>query len=325
LFDCDGADSLVWAEEGGVTLSACGIQTRELVVPGERLRVGLIGSVATDPAARGQGLAGHVLTRAEQVLRGRACLFSLLWADDPAFYEPRGYRLVGRETDFVIDPARRELLPLAHGVRAATPRDRDAIHELYSAHPARVDRSPEETRTLLSSPGMVVLVRGMPGAVTAYLCLGRGDDLQGVIHEWGGPSQDVLALVGACLDDHLHGAQVLFLMAGPGERNLKNTLDALGFESAEGCLGMARLLDAQGAALLAERRVGRDLAVSCVSDGSLELRGPRASERIAAEEFLTLLLPVKGERRAHWELGQRLGVDLSALALEPFLWGLDSI
>ncbi|MDP6955772.1 MAG: GNAT family N-acetyltransferase, partial [Planctomycetota bacterium] len=95
LFDCDGADSLVWAEEGGVTLSACGIQTRELVVPGERLRVGLIGSVATDPAARGQGLAGHVLTRAEQVLRGRACLFSLLWADDPAFYEPRGYRLVG--------------------------------------------------------------------------------------------------------------------------------------------------------------------------------------------------------------------------------------
>ncbi|MBJ02692.1 MAG: hypothetical protein CMK00_07470 [Planctomycetes bacterium] len=325
LFDTDDDEALVWAEDGGVTLSACGIQTRELVVPGERLTVGLIGSVATDPMARGQGLAGQVLSHAEQVLRRRGCLVSLLWADDPAVYEGRGYRLVGRETDFVIDPGRRSLLPLARGMRVAEAKDATDIHGLYQRHPARVDRSTGETRALLAAPGMVVLVRGAPGAVTAYLCLGRGDDLQGVIHEWGGPTSDVLSLVGACLDEHLCGADVLFLMAGPGERNLKNTLDALGFESAEGCLGMARLLSQEAAARLAERRVGRDLKVKSETSGELVLRGPRGTVALRAENFLTLLLPVKGERTRHWELGKELGVDLSSLALEPFLWGLDSI
>jgi GNAT superfamily N-acetyltransferase len=325
LFEPEGSNSLVWIEEDGVTLSACGIQTRDLVLPDERLRVGLIGSVATDPVARGQGLAQHVLSRAEQVLAERGCLISLLWADNASFYEHRGYRAIGRETDFVLDPGRREFLPPTRGVRPATKDDTADIHNLYLGHPTRVDRAPEETRSLLASPGMVVLVRGAPGSVTGYLCLGRGEDLKNVIHEWGGPTTDLLALVAACLDEHMGGAEALYLMAAPGDRNLKNTLDELGFLSTEGCLGMARLIDAGAATRLAVRRVGQDLAAEVSSDGQIQLTGPRNSAALAPEDFLTLLFPPRGERARHWALGQEIGVDLSSLALEPFLWGLDSI
>ena len=84
--------------------SACALLVRDLCTPTGSLRVGLIGSVATAEDRRRRGLAAAVLQRAEQELAREGCFAALLlWADDEAFYERRGYARVGCEEDFLLE------------------------------------------------------------------------------------------------------------------------------------------------------------------------------------------------------------------------------
>ncbi|MEM7518028.1 MAG: GNAT family N-acetyltransferase, partial [Planctomycetota bacterium] len=90
IFREEMAGRVVSVEAKGKVRSACGILARDLLMPTAKLRAGMIGSVSTDPDHRRQGLASRLLDAAEDGLREEGCLFALLWADDPVFYEKRG-------------------------------------------------------------------------------------------------------------------------------------------------------------------------------------------------------------------------------------------
>jgi len=238
VFDEDGPGELYALLEGDRVLSACAAIKRELVHPGGRTLAGFIGSVSTHPDARGRGLATRLLNEVEGVLGERGCEHALLWADDPGFYARRGYSLDGAETDFLVDRVPRELLEAGQSVRPFEPTDAARVHEFYTWHGARVDRSFEETRRLLSCPRMRVLVATHAGEVVAYVCFGRGADLVGVAHEWGGSPEGVLA----CLSVLLEHADTLFVMA-PGESGpMGELLDSCGAIRAAGRLGMTKPL-----------------------------------------------------------------------------------
>src|SRR6185503_165938 len=119
-----------------------------------QIRCGLIGSGCTDPARRGLGLATQLLALAERELAHESCALPMLWADDAAFYEARGWREIGEEVDFVFEPAHEARLRGARGIRAAAPDDWPAIHRLYTLHRERVERSRQETAALLRGPGI---------------------------------------------------------------------------------------------------------------------------------------------------------------------------
>ncbi len=308
--------------------SACTILLRDLVCPGATVRAGLIGSVSTDPQFRRQGLATKVLESAEETLAAGGALISLLWADDPRFYFARGYRPVGSEEDVVLTAETGSSLPAIEGVRAARPGDASALHALYLAHTARVERSAGETAALLECPGMRTLVCERAGVVAAYACLGRGGDFPGTIHEWAGATGLVLGLVRAHLEQRpLDEATVL--VAPPKATELLERLRLVGAESTRGVLGLAKIIDRGGAARLLGALVGPsatvdfDPAADPARQVLLSARGGQV--HLNDDTLLVLLFSSKGDREDTLEFGRRLEVDVARLPLEPFVWGLDSI
>jgi GNAT superfamily N-acetyltransferase len=327
---------LIALEEEGRVVSACATLVRDLAVRGERVRVGLIGSVVTDPAQRRRGLGAKLLARAQSALAQQGCLIGLLWADEPEFYRRRGWREAGCEVDFVIDPAERARLPEAAGatLRSAAPDDHGTLHRLYAMHGSRVDRTPGETRALLSARGVETLVLERGRDIVAYACLGRGRDLARCVHEWGGAADDVLALV------REHGERLarrgedgaLFLMTPPGAQAVHACLTACGIAGASGLLGMARVLDPAGAVELVRRAARGRVRAGIACDPSRELEstaahfaGPGGELALSPDALLDLLLPARGERAAIEALERAAGLALPGLPLALYVWGLDSI
>ena len=318
--------------EDGELRAACVILVREFCLGERRIRGGLIGSVATEPSRRGRGLGTRLLTMAEEALRARGCVFSLLWATDARFYLARGFSPLGVECDYLLVPELAPSLPEPSGVRELRPSDAPFLHRLYQRHAARVERTPDETRALLGVPGMLTLVReraataAHPAQPVAYACLGRGHDLPDVVHEWGGESEDVLALLRALLERRFRGGETgaLFLMAPTCASEVGYRLLRLGAVSKRGILGLGKLLDLDGAAELLSSVLGSQSSV-WRSGEALAVRGPRGCVELDLDTLQALLF---GGPDVHDEvrgLIGRLGLERAKLPLEPFAFGLDSI
>ena len=302
--------------------SACTLILRYFVMDDARVRGGLIGSVTTRPEKRGAGLGTRLLDLAERELREQGCIFALLWADDPSFYCKRGYAPMGGEVDFLLTPGTSALLPASAGVRALREGDAAEIQRVYAQHVVRLERSVEETRALLGCPGMRTLVLERDGEVVAYACLGRGRDLQGAIHEWGGATRDVLALIRAHAEEV--GGEGLIVMAPQAATELCYKLTTFGAISKRGVLGLGKILDRERAATLLAERLGNDAEVD-VHENGVHLRGPGDEGDLNDEALLALLFSAPEALDAVENLLKRFKFKQARLPLEPFAWGLDSI
>lgn len=329
VFGAHPSGGLVTIEEAGELRAACAVQARELVAGAARLRIGLVGSVVTDPAHQGRGWGTRLLAAAEDDLRRAGCALALLWADDRGFYARRGWREIGCERDFIVSREHVDALPAAEHCRAARDGDEPAIHALYVQHDRRVERTATETAELLRCPGMEVLVHESEGVLDAYACLGRGRDLPNVIHEWGGTSDDVLRLLRAHVERRVARGidDELYVMAPGTHGEVQGRLALAGVPSAVGVLGMGKLLDAEGLAracaeVLGPRGVVR---VRTTGEGQLEFRGPRGLCVVTYDDLLDVAVAARGERGAARELALALGVEARDLPMNPFVWGLDSI
>ncbi|MFJ7200478.1 MULTISPECIES: GNAT family N-acetyltransferase [unclassified Streptomyces] len=109
-------------------------------------RVGGIGSVATRPEARGQGLVRRLLEAAEHTMRAERCDWSLLFTGTPGVYRGSGWQeFASTYTEGTLAP------PPAAGelrIREATARDAvevAALHHAYNAdRPLSSVRAPED-------------------------------------------------------------------------------------------------------------------------------------------------------------------------------------
>jgi len=327
VFGRDHAGRAAIALEGGEIVSGCALLERELVHGDLRLRAGLIGSVSTSPRHRGQGLATAVLERAEQEFRADGCLLAMLWAEDPVFYAKRDYQSIGAETDFVLGQELAPLLPEAGGVRRAARTDQRAMHELYVRHPRRAERSIAESRALFDTPGARLVVHEQAGRVDGYACLGCGVDLNGVVHEWAGERDAVLACVRFFLEDRddTEKETPLYLMAPVPAEEVGEHLADLGAPWQPGTLGMAKLLDEAAAV---ERIVGaaeETVRAERRGAGGWRFEGPAGALALERLDLLEVLLSPRGDRRSVGRLEAAPGARLPELPWTPFLWGLDSI
>lgn len=317
-------------ELGGEAASVCALLERTLVVRGRAIRAGLIGSVATDPRWRGQGRCSAVLAAAEQELARRGALLAILWADDVAYYEKRGWRRFGWEIDYTIPAACAQEMPEATNVRERRPADDGQIHELYLLHPERVARTLADTSALLACPGMEVLVIERWGRVAGYTCLGRGADMQNVVHEWAGDAQALLALLRANIERRQQRgvADDLFLIAPPSAVDVAERLAKTGAQMTQGVVGMGKIVRPQEAGALAAELLDRRGGVRCsaaLADGGVALEGPKGQVNCTREALFDVLFAAHAARSMVENVGGRLGVPGVELPLTPFVWGLDSI
>ncbi len=334
VFDERFSGHILAFHEGNEVRSACAILAREFVIGETRVRGGLIGSVATDPAWQNRGLATALLIQAEAALQREGCAFACLWANEPEFYLRRGYGPIGCEEDFIVSPELRSQLPGFRGLRAMTRDDAGAIQRLYARHRSRLERTVEETAALLECPGMSTFVLERANEIVAYACLGRGADMPNVIHEWGGSDEDVLALVHAHLearsskDDAVDETTELFFIAPPSAQELCERLRGMGAISHRGILGLGKILDRAAAAELLNRRIGNAGTVEVLereNSGAFHVRGPKDEGFLDDEGCLALLFGVEDVRAEVQSFLADFGLEDARLPLEPFAWGLDSI
>lgn len=222
LYRSDGGGRFFVATDGERLLSHCAFRTVELHGAHGRTPIHLLGSVATDPDLRGQGLASAVLASALAVADATA-RHTLLWAERPELYARKGFAPGRPERGLTL--LRRPRRPIDGLVRPATIADHAAMHALHGAKPLRVERSPAAMSGLLTTPGLSTLVLERDGAVVAYACTGKGADLHGFWHELGGSDQDLAELLPAAL--HALGEIEMQLLLPPYRPALPTLLGAM--------------------------------------------------------------------------------------------------
>jgi hypothetical protein len=117
-------------------------------------------------------------------------------------------------------------------------------------------------------------------------------------------------------------------MAPAGAEELGAALAAAGAERSEGILALGRILDAQGAAALLARSLGDGARVSVSSGESgarFDVHGPKDRGELDQEGVLALLFGTLEVRPQVRDFLARFGCAASALPLDPFVFGLDSI
>jgi predicted N-acetyltransferase YhbS len=158
-------------------------------------KVGAIGSVVTEESHRNQGLSTRVIEDCIAQATKQNCDIAILWTDLYDFYRKMGFELAGTEVSVVIEEefqAPDPTLRLSKDPKVAA----QAIHRLYSTHTVNSVRTVEETRKFLNIPQTQVYTAwDSGGQLAAYAIEGKGIDLGGYIHEWGGSVSAIVSLL----------------------------------------------------------------------------------------------------------------------------------
>ncbi len=228
---------IICEEEKGQIQSHAVLKTLIVRTPYIVYKVGAIGSVVTAPDARNQGYAQQILEDCVENARSQNCDVAILWTDKFDFYRKLGFELAGYEISFVID---RPIVVSNDGIKfmrtdKVSP---EALMRLYNQHTVAVHRSVEDIRKYLNIPKTEIYTAWDANQnLVAYAIEGKGMDLGGYIHEWGGGLREVMALL-----NYIQSQRNEFtLMVPRHSQNLIAQLKSQRLVYNEGFLGMIKL------------------------------------------------------------------------------------
>lgn len=158
-------------------------------------KVAAIGSVVTNEKYRNQGYSSQVIHHCLDRARVRGCDFAILWSDLYAFYERFGFYPAGVENAFILDhPIEVEKMKLKI---LETPNvSASAISRLYQEHTVGSLRTDSEIRKFLKIPNSQIFTAwNDSNQLLSYAVVGKGADLIGYVHEWGGRVKPLLNLL----------------------------------------------------------------------------------------------------------------------------------
>jgi len=225
--------------EGNKVLSHAVLKPLIIKTPAIIFKVGAIGSVVTDNESRGQGLSQQILRECLAEAERQECDVALLWTNLYDFYRKLNFELAAFEESLVID---QEFTANTHGLKfmKGTHVSAEAIHRLYNQHTVGSVRNVDDVRKFLSIPNTVLYTAWDPqGQLAAYAVEGKGADLTGYIHEWGGSVSKLLALFSWIRKEKKSPFTVIL---GQHSLNLITALKAVpGAIHSEGYLGMIKI------------------------------------------------------------------------------------
>ncbi len=296
--------------------------------PAGLIKVAGVGSVVTSSEHRNLGLSSKTIESCLAAARGQACELAILWTNIYDFYRKFGFELAGSETSVVID---RDLtgtdasLKIIEGNKVSA----EAIHRLYGQHTVTALRTVEEIRKYLQIPNSKVYTAwDHLGSLKAYAIEGKGCDLTGYIHEWGGGVKALLTLF-----SHIRKSQgrSITVISPRHSENLIRQLKTQGLTPNQGYLGMIKILNTES--LFAKiKRHARNLGLAdfvLEEDAGQDVIG-FGDQRIAtgSEHDMVRLLfgPAKPSEILTDKSVVSLGLALDRiLPLDLWVWGWDSV
>jgi predicted acetyltransferase len=225
-------------------LSAAVMKPLVLKAPAGLFKCAAIGSVVTAPEHRNQGLSQQVLDQCLRSAQAHGCDFAILWTDLFDFYRKIGFELAGTEVALEIPvgftpPELKEKLRFLQSNKV----DPEAILRIYNQHTAGSIRTSEDIRRFLAIPNTRIYTAWDENQrLQAFAVEGKGADLEGYVHEWGGGVSKLLQLLAFAVRER---AQALTLIAPPHASNLIRQLNAHQAKEHTGVLGMIKILNPQ--------------------------------------------------------------------------------
>jgi GNAT superfamily N-acetyltransferase len=288
-------------------------------------KVGAIGSVVTDSNHRNQGLSRKILDDCLAEARRQECDIAMLWTDLYEFYQKMDFELAGTEMSFIIEnefevPTHKLRFVQGHQVSA------DAILRLYNQHSVASVRTAEDVRKFLQIPQTITYTAwDASNQLVAYAIEGKGADLTGYIHEWGGSVSHLMALFSHIRKEK---KQPFTVITPQHALNLNNQLKALdGAIPNQGFLGMIKLISPDQVFQKIKKAV-RSLGLN---DFILEKRGHEyvmgfAGDLIAIsdEKALVQILFGPGVEIPHLQAETQKKMS-RILPLSMWVWGWDSV
>ncbi|MDZ4678753.1 MAG: GNAT family N-acetyltransferase [Oligoflexia bacterium] len=205
-------------------------------------KVGCLGSVVTQEAYRNQGLSQNVLNDCVSAIQAQGCDIAILWTNQYDFYRKMGFELAGSEVSLLIDRPL-NLGATKYKIIQNNRVDAQVLFRLYSQHTVSSIRTLEDFEKYLRIPNSRLYTAwNAEGKVEAFAVEGKGVDLQGYIHEWGGSVDALLALINHIRVTH---AQPITVISPSHATNLIRKLESFGVNRVEGFLGMIKITNAQ--------------------------------------------------------------------------------
>jgi GNAT superfamily N-acetyltransferase len=187
----------------------------------QRWQIGLIGNVATDERFRGQGIMSNVLEHLITVATDTNLSILILWSDLLEFYQKQGFRSFGEERRYIFtresldqglkDQAFSDIFFTKHEIKSINDAVLDTFIDLRPKTSLTTDRTVSEFTSLLKIPNLNVYSSSdTAGKLTAFAILGKGADMESVVHEWGGETaSDISGLISFILADSEREAAML--------------------------------------------------------------------------------------------------------------------
>lgn len=177
-------------------IAHCNLWPREIISNNntEISKVGLIGNVATSLTYRGQGMMRALFRKIERIAKKQKidCIF--LWSELNDFYEKLGFSTVSQELRLLLpcNPTWRnsdhdfDILLSSQLTDQEARRLFRSISELRPSIPHTVSRDYSSFLKLIKIPDMhICLHYDKQQKIDFFSFIGKGYDMQGVIHEWG--------------------------------------------------------------------------------------------------------------------------------------------
>jgi len=313
-------------KDGQTVLSHAALKPMIIKSPVGLMKMAGIGSVVTSSEHRNRGLSRQIIEDCLVAARNHGCDFAILWTDLFDFYRKMGFELAGSEVSFVID---KPLSTEIHGLtfRETTQVAPEAIHRLYGQHTVISLRTIAEIQQYLQIPQTHVYTAwDAQGTLQAYAIEGKGADLNGYIHEWGGTVSALTALLSHVVQKK---QKTLVLIAPAHSENLRRQLEGKNVKMHEGFLGMIKILNHQN--LFA--KIKKHARQKGIADFVLERQGEQTYIGTADELFRTdsdsdlvrlIFGPQKASQIHDFSPGARQSLE-SILPIPMWVWGWDSV
>ncbi|MEY4615372.1 MAG: hypothetical protein RJB66_332 [Pseudomonadota bacterium] len=290
------------------------------------LKVAAIGSVVTASSHRNQGLSRQIMEDCLKSAEAQGCDIALLWTDIPDFYRKFDFEMAGTENHFTITgelPTESNNLKFVTGPKVAP----EAILNLYQKHSVTTLRTAEEIRRFLKIPNSNIYTAwNTSNQLMAYAVEGKGADLKGHIHEWGGNVPELFALLNFI---RAQTKQNLKIISPAHSLNLGKKLEAAGAIKHDNFLGMIRILRPD---LLCSKikKASRDLGID---DLIFERQGGqfyigRPGHVFKTDSVVDLTKLIFGPWRPadiHNFDAQSLAILNKIFPIQMWMWGWDSI
>jgi len=323
----DNIENMRVMVEGSEVVSHAAIYFSTLLSGKLFLKVGGIGSVATHQSHRGRGLASMVIKDCIRIMEDAGCHLSVLWSQRHDFYRSLGYETAGSEYLFRIMPANLKHLSSRCKVVPYSPQYLSAIMDMHDRETLRTERTKEEWEACLGLPKSKTLLALRDSRATAYAVMGKGEDFNRCVLDWGGDAKDLLCLIREFAA--VAGGEIMILMPALAGK-LAHLLERMRLPKIFEYLALIRIIDMEGLSSIIREymqdRLDADFQIPRVESG-FKIRIGAEETSVVHERALPRIL--FGPDAASTQLRGLSRTTASALdkalPIPLFIWGLDSV